>query len=60
MRDKLKDEEIDILICSPLKRAKHTAEIINELKTADNSVFISAKTSKGIEELKNKLEKMLF
>ena len=30
MRDKLKNEKFDIIICSPLKRAKHTAEIINE------------------------------
>ena len=31
-RDKLKDEDFDIIITSPLKRAKHTAEIINEKK----------------------------
>jgi len=30
IRDKLKNEEFDVIICSPLKRAKHTAEIINE------------------------------
>lgn len=29
-RDNLAAEEIDIIISSPLKRAKHTAEIINE------------------------------
>lgn len=27
---KLKDEQIDLIICSPLKRAKKTAQIINE------------------------------
>ena len=31
-RDKLANEEFDIIISSPLKRAKHTAEIINELR----------------------------
>jgi len=30
LRDKLKDTEIDIIFCSPLRRAKQTAEIINE------------------------------
>ena len=29
-RDKLKDADIDLIICSPLQRAKQTAEIINE------------------------------
>ena len=29
-RDKLENEKFDIIISSPLKRAKHTAEIINE------------------------------
>lgn len=29
LRDKIKDMEFDIIICSPLNRAKHTAEIIN-------------------------------
>ncbi len=28
-REKIKDENIDLIICSPLKRAKQTAEIIN-------------------------------
>ena len=28
-RQKLKNEKIDIIICSPLKRARQTAEIIN-------------------------------
>lgn len=28
--EKLKDEQIDIIICSPLKRARKTAQIINE------------------------------
>ena len=32
---------------------------INELQSS-NAIFISAKTGKGIEELKSKLEKMLF
>jgi len=31
-RDKLAIEEFDIIISSPLRRAKHTAEIINETK----------------------------
>lgn len=31
-RDKLADGEFDLIITSPLKRAKHTAEIINEKK----------------------------
>ncbi len=30
LRDKLKDTKIDVIICSPLKRALKTAEIINE------------------------------
>lgn len=30
-RDNLAKEEIDIIISSPLKRARHTAEIINEV-----------------------------
>ena len=34
-RDKLAGENFDIIISSPLKRAKHTAEIINELKNID-------------------------
>ena len=29
-RDKLATEDIDVIISSPLKRARHTAEIINE------------------------------
>lgn len=29
LRDKIKDMKLDIIICSPLNRAKHTAEIIN-------------------------------
>lgn len=29
-RDSLKDTDIDLIICSPLKRAKQTADIINE------------------------------
>lgn len=32
IRDKLAEEDFDIIISSPLKRAKHTAEIINEFK----------------------------
>lgn len=32
IREKLANEEFDIIISSPLKRAKHTAEIINEIK----------------------------
>ena len=31
-RDKLENTEFDLIITSPLKRAKHTAEIINEKK----------------------------
>ena len=31
-RDKLANEEFDIIISSPLKRARHTAEIINEVR----------------------------
>ena len=31
-RDKLANEEFDVIISSPLKRARHTAEIINEVK----------------------------
>ena len=34
-RDKLAKEDFDIMISSPLKRAKHTAEIINEFKQID-------------------------
>lgn len=29
LRDKIKDMKFDIIICSPLNRAKHTADIIN-------------------------------
>lgn len=29
-RKKLLDENIDLIICSPLKRAKQTAEVINK------------------------------
>lgn len=29
LRDKIKDMKFDIIICSPLNRTKHTAEIIN-------------------------------
>ena len=29
LRDKIKDKKFDIIICSPLTRTKHTAEIIN-------------------------------
>lgn len=29
LRDEIKDMNFDIIICSPLNRAKHTAEIIN-------------------------------
>lgn len=29
LRDKIKDMKFDVIICSPLNRAKHTAEIIN-------------------------------
>ncbi|MBO4815475.1 MAG: histidine phosphatase family protein [Clostridia bacterium] len=29
LRDKIKNIKFDIIICSPLKRAKHTAKIIN-------------------------------
>ncbi len=39
---------------------KVSEEIINELKGDNNSVFISAKTNKGIDELKDKLAQMLF
>jgi len=35
IRNKLAEEDFDIIISSPLKRAKHTAEIINELKKLD-------------------------
>lgn len=35
IRNKLAEEDFDIIITSPLKRAKHTAEIINELKNLD-------------------------
>ncbi len=35
LRDKLKDEHIDIIISSPLKRARKTAEIINENHNLD-------------------------
>lgn len=34
-RNKLAEENFDIIISSPLKRAKHTAEIINEFKNLD-------------------------
>lgn len=34
-RDKLLGENFDIIISSPLKRAKHTAEIINQLKNIE-------------------------
>ena len=30
IKEKLKEEKIDLIICSPLLRARHTAEIINE------------------------------
>lgn len=29
LRDKIKNMNFDVIICSPLNRAKHTAEIIN-------------------------------
>lgn len=29
-RDTLKNEKIDLILCSPLKRAKQTADIINQ------------------------------
>ena len=29
-RDSLKEERIDLILCSPLKRARQTAEIINK------------------------------
>lgn len=32
IRDKLSNEKFDIIITSPLKRARHTAEIINEIQ----------------------------
>ena len=35
IKNKLAEENFDIIISSPLKRAKHTAEIINELKKID-------------------------
>ena len=35
IRNKLAEEDFDIIISSPLKRAKRTAEIINELKKID-------------------------
>ena len=35
-------------------------EVLEQLKSESNAVFISAKSGKGIEELKAKLEKMLF
>lgn len=35
IRNKLAEEDFDIIITSPLKRAKHTAEIINEFKNLD-------------------------
>ena len=35
IRNKLAEENFDIIITSPLKRAKHTAEIINEFKNLD-------------------------
>lgn len=35
IRNKLAEEDFDIIISSPLKRAKHTAEIINEFKKID-------------------------
>ena len=35
IRNKLAEEDFDIIISSPLKRAKHTAEIINEFKKLD-------------------------
>ena len=31
-REKLRDESFDLIITSPLKRARHTAEIINETR----------------------------
>ena len=39
---------------------KVAEETIEELKSAGNAVFISAKTGKGIEELKSQLEKILI
>lgn len=35
IRNKLAKEDFDVIISSPLKRAKHTAEIINELRNLD-------------------------
>ena len=35
IKNKLAEEDFDIIISSPLKRAKRTAEIINELKKID-------------------------
>ena len=35
-------------------------EVVEELMADNNAVFISAKSGRGIEELKSKLEKLLF
>ena len=32
LRDKIKNMNFDVIICSPLNRAKHTAKIINSFK----------------------------
>ena len=37
LRDKIKDMKFDVIICSPLNRAKHTAEIININNKINNS-----------------------
>ena len=46
LRDKIKDMKLDIIICSPLNRAKHTAEIIN----INNATSTELQNLQGIGE----------
>ena len=55
IRNKLAEEDVDIIISSPLKRAKHTAKIINEFKKV-NIIF----DDRIIERNYGKLEGELF
>lgn len=53
-RDKLAKEKFDIIISSPLKRARHTAEIINEIQKVD-LIFDERIAERDYGELEGKL-----
>lgn len=55
-RDKLASEEFDIIISSPLKRARHTAEIINEAHKLQ-LIFDDRITERNYGELEGELVK---